>query len=112
MTPRQLGGANWSTIQPSSAGGVYGAPLQSRKLYYHSLRFVSWDSSRYLAQATRALEKELVQDTPIYVNWNNMAGHWYYPAASQVPGAPTIGRGQINHDWFEFARERGATLRA
>ena len=40
-----------------------GATLEARRLYYHSLRFVSWSSSRYLAQATRDLEAVLEPGT-------------------------------------------------
>ena len=45
---------------------------------------------RYLANATRSLEADLVTDAGIYVNWNNMAAHWYYPSVN--------GSGQINHE--------------
>ena len=65
------------------------------------MRFVAWDSSRYLAQATRNLESLLAPEATIYVNWNNMASHWYFP----TPG----GTGYVSHDWFEHARERGGT---
>ena len=45
---------------------------------------------RYLANATRSLEADLVTDAGIYVNWNNMAAHWYYPSVN--------GSGQLNHE--------------
>jgi hypothetical protein len=108
LTPEQLGGNKWDDIEPSSQGGVGGshASLEAKRLYYWSLRFVSWSSSSYLAKATHELEKLLTPETPIYVNWNNMAGHWYYPAG-QVDHQIT---GQLNHDWFEHARLRGGTM--
>ena len=40
-------------------------------------------------------------EATIYVNWNNMAAHWYFPKAN--------GTGQLNHDWFVHARVRGGT---
>ena len=108
LTPGQLGAKTWDDIQPSSQGGVGGSrvSLEARRLYYWSLRFVSWSSSSYLAKATRALEQLLTPETPIYVNWNNMAGHWYYPGG-EVDHQIT---GQLNHDWFEHARLRGGTM--
>ena len=131
LTPQLLGSKTWGDVMPSTAGGVTGSSIESRRLYYHSLRFVSWASSRYLANATRALESNLVTGAPIYVNWNNMAAHWYYPSTpTNLPlakaeeeenkegtekgegrggreGESSVATGQINHDWFEFARERG-----
>jgi hypothetical protein len=77
LTPQLLGSKSWNEVMPSTAGGVAGASIEARRLYYHSLRFVSWASSRYLANATRALESNLVTGASIYVNWNNMAAHWY-----------------------------------
>jgi hypothetical protein len=103
LTPTQLGAAAWPDVLPAvAAGAAAGASLADRQLYYWSLRFVSHDSSWYLASATKALEAELVEGAPIYVNWNNMAAHWYYPSVT--------GTGQLNHDWFEFARLRGSTM--
>ena len=102
LTPKKLGAGSWADVRPSMEGWNSDAPVEARRLYYHSLRFVSWDSSRYLATATRALEAELVPEATIYVNWNNMAAHWYFPDAN--------GTGQLNHDWFEHARMRGGTM--
>lgn len=48
LTPAQLGATSWAEVLPSTAGGMPGASLEQRRLYYHSLRFVSWSSSRYL----------------------------------------------------------------
>jgi hypothetical protein len=69
LTPPDLGAKAWGEVEPSLAGGVVDAPTTSKRLYYWSLRFVSWDSSRYLAEATKALEAELEPGTPIFVNW-------------------------------------------
>ena len=102
LSPSELGSGSWAGVKPSMVGWNAGASLEARRLYYHSLRFVSLDSSRYLAKATRALEGELVPEAIIYVNWNNMAAHWYFPEAN--------GTGQLNHDWFEHARVRGGTM--
>ena len=102
LTPIQLGASAWAGVKPSTAGYMPGATLEARRLYYHSLRFVSWDSSRYLANATRSLESLLAPEASIYVNWNNMAAHWYFP----TPG----NTGYMSPDWFEHARERGGTM--
>ena len=63
LTPAQLGASSWEEVRPSTDGGMAGATLEARRLYYHSLRFVSWSSSRYLAQATRDLEAVLEPGT-------------------------------------------------
>ena len=101
LSPSDLGSESWSDVAPSMDGWHEGSLLQSRTLYYHSLKFTSLDSSIYLAKATRALEAELVPEATIYVNWNNMGAHWYFPNAN--------GTGQLNHDWFIHARVRGGT---
>ena len=102
LTPAELGAPSWSDVKPDAAAGYNtGSSLVARRLYYHSVRFVAWDSSRYLAQATRNLESLLAPEATIYVNWNNMASHWYFP----TPGST----GYVSHDWFEHARERGGT---
>ena len=46
----------------------------------------------------------------LYANWNNMAAHWLYPTTNAKAVPPNAASGQINHDWFEYARERGGTL--
>ena len=101
LTPSQLGGTTWSDIKPTAAGYALGSSVEARRLYYHSIRFVAWDSSHYLAQATRALETLLAPEATVFVNWNNMASRMYFP----TPG----GTGYVSHDWFEHARERGGT---
>jgi hypothetical protein len=110
LTPAQLGATSWTAVLPSTVGGMPGASLEQRRLYYHSLRFVSWSSSRYIAQATKDLEAELEPGAAIYINWNNMGAHWYYPTTTPAAVPPNPASGQLNHDWFEFARERGATM--
>ena len=101
LTPAQLGATVWSDVKPDAAGYMPGSSLEAQRLYYHSVLFVSWDSSRYLAQATRSLESLLTPEATIFVNWNNMASHFYFPTAG--------GTGYISHDWFMHARERGTT---
>jgi|EP01044_Picomonas_judraskeda_P016036 hypothetical protein len=102
LTPSDLGASSWDVVLPSSAGAAAGSPLAARRLYYWSLRFVSSEGSRFLSNCTDALTDALSPATPIYVNWNNMAGHWYYPGVN--------GSGQLNHDWFSHARQRGTTM--
>lgn len=101
LTLAQLGASSWEAVLPSTAGAAAGSSLEAKRLYYWSLRYVSWEGSRFLGNATRALEAALTPAAQFFVNWNNMAGHWYYPGVN--------GTGQLNHDWFEHARERGTT---
>lgn len=101
LSPSQLGASTWGGVKPGTAGYHRGSSLEARRLYYHSVRFVAWDSSRYLAQATRSLESLLAPEATIFVNWNNMASHWYFPTPA--------GTGYVSHDWFQHARERGGT---
>jgi hypothetical protein len=102
LTPSQLGAVSWEAVMPSSAGALVGASLEAKRLYYWSLRYVSWEGSRFLGNLTTQLLAELTPELPVYVNWNNMAAHWFYPGAN--------GTGQLNHDWFEHARTRGGTM--
>lgn len=102
LQPRDLGAGGWSEVLPNmTVGAIAGAPLTARRLRYWTVRHVAWDSSRFLASATRALEAAS-PGVGTYVNWNNFGGHMFYPYSS--------GGGWLNNDWFEHARLRGGSL--
>jgi hypothetical protein len=102
LQPGDLGAVGWPEVLPNiTAGAMPDAPLADRRLRYWSVRHVAWDSSTYLASATRALEA-LSPGLRPYVNWNNFGNHMFYPYAS--------GGGWLNNDWFEHARVRGGAL--
>ncbi len=109
LNPSDIGEKEWSNVQP--AGRSKATHLEGKKLFYWTMRFFSWDSSRHFADATRALEKEFYEGLPIYTNWNFFAGR------SFVPGPVANNRDKTSedaamggHDWFEFGRMRGGTM--
>ena len=109
LKPSDMGEKDWSNVKP--AGRSKAVNLEGKKLFYWTMRFFSWDSSRHFADATKALEKEFYEGLPIYTNWNFFAGRSY------VPGPVANNRDKTSedaamggHDWFEFGRMRAGTM--
>ena len=80
LTPKDFGETTWQSVLPDTARGDAGAgntsaagnPLElpQRKHFYWSVRFAHWDSCRYMAEWTAALQ--LASGDPslqTYVNW-------------------------------------------
>jgi len=104
-----IGASSWAEVMPT--GRSTARDLASRRLYYWSMRFVSADSSRYFARATQALEEAFYPSLPVFVNWNNFSGRLYVPGAvANNPDKSSPDSAMGLHDWFEFGRERGATV--
>ncbi|MHB0936227.1 MAG: beta-galactosidase trimerization domain-containing protein [Armatimonadota bacterium] len=109
LAPADVGAVEWTAVQPIGAGSA--TDLPTRRLYYWTMRFLSWDASRHMSEATRALEEAFYPGLPVFVNWNNFAGRSYEPGplgnnrASTSPDAASAG-----FDWLEFGRLRGCTM--
>lgn len=109
LTPVDLGAASWDDVRP--LGRSKAIDLPSRRLFYWTMRFFSWDSSRHFAECTRALERAFYPGMPIFTNWNFFAGRSYVPgpvANNTAKTDPDAAMG--GHDWFEFGRMRGGTM--
>ncbi|OGV69968.1 MAG: hypothetical protein A2340_09225 [Lentisphaerae bacterium RIFOXYB12_FULL_60_10] len=109
MKPRDLGAKSWDAVFPLGRSGA--RDLASRRLFYWTMRFFPWDSSRHFAISTRALEAAFYTNMPILVNWNFFAGRFYVPGPVANNGDkqhPDSAMG--GHDWLEFGRMRGCTM--
>ena len=109
FTPADLGATDWDVVRP--IGQTAATDLPSKRLFYWTMRFFSWDSAGHFADSTRAMEKAFYPGVPVLVNWNFFAGRFYLPgpvgnnSAKQDPDA-AMGC----HDWHEFGRMRGCTM--
>ena len=109
LAPADVGVASWEDVRP--LGRSKATDLPSRRLFYWTMRFFSWDSSRHFAECTRALERAFYPGMPIFTNWNFFAGRSYVPgpvANNTAKTDPDAAMG--GHDWFEFGRMRGGTM--
>ncbi|MCA1703779.1 MAG: hypothetical protein LC808_11160, partial [Actinobacteria bacterium] len=105
LTPADLGESSWSEVYPLGRR-VSGGNVEQRRLFYWSMRFFSWDSSRHHANSTAALQRAF-PDMSIFTNWNNFSGRLYDPASPDPTANAGVSLG--SHDWFEFGRLRGGT---
>lgn len=116
LTPKQLGAEKWEQVLPVSRGKVMDvdgkpAPIEARRLFYWTMRFFPWDSSRHFAVCTRALEQAFYPNMPVFTNFNFFSGRLYVPgpvANNDQKKNPDAAMG--GHDWLEFGRMRGSTM--
>jgi hypothetical protein len=114
LTPHDFGATAWGDVVPDTGRGDAGAgntstagnplKLPARKLFYWSIRFAHWDSCRYMAEWSAALQ--LASGDPslqTYVNWNNFDGRMYVPGTLAI--RPLTQRG-----WHMTVRENGTFL--
>jgi Beta-galactosidase trimerisation domain len=109
LQPSDVGARSWNEVFPT--GRSRAQDLPSRRLFYWTTRFFSWDANRHFANATRALERAFYPNMPINTNWNNFAGRFYIPgpaANNKERRNPDAGMG--SQDWFEFGKLRGGTM--
>src|SRR5258706_15756073 len=68
LNPTDVGAGEWSAVLPvdRSEAAASGATLTKRRLFYWTMRFFAWDSSRHFANCTRALEKAFYPGMPIF----------------------------------------------
>jgi hypothetical protein len=108
LTTRDLGSSAWDSVAP--IGRSAATDLPSKRLFYWTQRFFSWDSSNYFARSSRDLENAFYPSIPISTNWNFFAGRMYVPgpvANNTDKTKPDAAMG--GHDWLEFGRLRGST---
>jgi Beta-galactosidase trimerisation domain len=108
LGPKDLGSTGWDSVSP--VGRRAATDLSSKRLFYWTQRFFSWDSSNYFARCTRDLESAFYPGIAISTNWNFFAGRMYVPgpAANNTDKTkPDAAMG--GHDWLEFGRLRGST---
>jgi hypothetical protein len=109
LKPADVGAERWDDVKP--IGRSAATDLPKRRLFYWSMRFFPWDSSRYFAESTAALEKAFYPGMPLTTNWNFFAGRSYVPGPVANNGDKTSPDAAMGgHDWFEFARMRGGTM--
>jgi hypothetical protein len=109
LQPADVGAKSWDEVLP--IGRSRAKDLASRRLFYWSMRFFSWDASHHFANCTSALERAFYPNLPIYTNWNFFSGRFYVPgpvANNKETTSPDAGMG--GQDWFEYGRLRGGTM--
>jgi hypothetical protein len=108
LQPADVGASSWTTVKP--IGKSQALDLPSRRLFYWTMRFYSWDSARHFANCTQALERAFYPNMPVVTNWNN-GGRFYFPGGiNNNPDPQSADAGQGSHDWLEFGRMRGGTM--
>ena len=109
IKPGDLGVAKWEDVYP--LGRSKATDIRTKRLFYWTMRFFSWDSSRHFAVCTRALEEAFYTNMPVLVNWNFFSGRFYVPgpvANNSDKKSPDAAMG--GHDWLEFGKMRGCTM--
>jgi hypothetical protein len=77
-------------------------------VHYVAALKVHWDSVRYLAEWTSALQNSSGDPNfQSYVNWNNFDGRMYVGGKGPYKAGTA---GQMSYDWFEWARMKGGTM--
>ena len=110
MTPALLGAKAWAEVQPyrTHPDGRTPLPLTERRRFYWTVRFIHWDSCRYMADWTAALQAGAQDPTlQTYVNWNNFDGRMYVGDGEPFPKGTTAA---MSYDWFEWARMKGGSM--
>jgi len=117
LTPKDVGAEKWDDVQPIGRSRVMDtadgkpAPLADRRLFYWTMRFFAWDSSRHFALCTRALENAFYPNLPVFTNFNFFSGRLYVPGPVANNGAKdSTDAAMGGHDWLEFGRMRGSTM--
>ncbi len=109
LKPQDVGATSWDEVKPIGRSGA--KDRASRVCFYWTTRFFAWDSARYFANCTRALEGALYPGIPLTTNWNFFSGRLYVPgpvANNADRKSPDAAMG--GHDWLEFGRMRGCTM--
>ena len=106
------GATSWDNINAIGGGLSPNAPIESRRLFFWTMRFFAEQASEGLAlardsvvNAFNSVSNGSSVHTNIDVNWNNMAGQWYMAQKSQGPDVATA-----RMDWLESGRKNAHTL--
>ena len=59
LVATDLGASEWAAVEPyrTHPDGATPLPLAERRRFYWTIRFIHWDSCRYMAEWTAALQK-------------------------------------------------------
>jgi hypothetical protein len=110
MTPALLGANKWAAVQPyrTHPDGPTPLPLTERRRFYYTVRFIHWDSCRYMAEWTAALQAGAQDPTlQTYVNWNTFDGRVYVSSKEPFAAGTTAA---MSYDWFEWARMKSGSM--
>ena len=72
MRTTDFGSSDWESIEPyrTHPDGTTRLPLMEKRRFYWTIRFIHWDSCRYMAEWTSALQKGAKDPHfQTYVNW-------------------------------------------
>jgi hypothetical protein len=72
MRSTDFGSSDWESIEPyrTHPDGTTRLPLMEKRRFYWTIRFIHWDSCRYMAEWTSALQKGAKDPHfQTYVNW-------------------------------------------
>jgi hypothetical protein len=109
LQPSDFDQPDWQSV--TAIGRSQFKDLPSKRLFYWTQRFFSWDSSRYFAECSSALERAFSPSLLVATNWNFFSGRLYVPGAvanNPDKQSPDVAMG--GQDWFEFARMRGGSV--
>jgi len=105
--PQAFGSAQPKAIRPLFDRKL-AKSIPARRLFYWTTRFFPWYSAEHYAKTTQAIQNLLKRpDLKVFANWNHFTGETFRTTENE-PNSQFVGSG--NHDWFEFAKNRGTTL--
>ncbi|MBF0532953.1 MAG: putative Ig domain-containing protein [Candidatus Omnitrophica bacterium] len=107
LSAADVGAASWDQVVPIGVSKAIDIP--SKRLFYWTMRFFSWESTRYFIHSTASFEKWFYPGVSVSTNWNNFSSRFYNHTLGNNPDTTSPDRAMGSHDWFEFGRMRGAT---
>jgi len=107
LKPADVGATSWDKVLP--IGSSEAKDLPSRRLFYWTMRFFTYDASQHFANTTSALQKAFHADLPVFTNWANFNARFYTQGPGNIVN-PSADAGEGAHDWFEFARLKGGSV--
>ncbi len=109
LQPQDLGCRSWEEVFPLGPSGV--GALESKRLYYWTMRFFPWDSARHFARCSAALRRAFHEPMPVVTNWNFFAGRFFVPGpVANNPDKTHPDASMGGHDWYEYARLGGTNM--
>ena len=108
-----IGATSWDDIELSGRSVANGT-IEDRRRFYWTTRMFSLESAQFFKNATHTFEEVLGEGGPaVFANWNNFAGRSYIPGdnsgESHNANKTDPDEATAAHDWFDFARARGAS---
>ena len=107
LKPADVGAGSWDKVLP--IGSSEAKDLPSRRLFYWTMRFFTYDSSQNFANVTSALQKAFHPGIGVFTNWANFNARFYTQGPGNIVN-PSADAGEASHDWFEFGRMKGGSM--